>query len=83
MEDEIINCIVILYIDDHNDNYDHDVLARPRNFPPLPKFCPCQPCFYINIGEEIPPSERWKMRLLIALLFFYAFLLFINPLIYH
>jgi hypothetical protein len=52
--------------------------ARPRNFPPLPKFCPCQPCFYINIGEEIPPSERWKMRLLIALLFFYAFLLFIN-----
>lgn len=52
--------------------------ARPRNFPPLPKFCPCQPCFYINISEEIPPGERFKMRIVVVALFGYTFLLLLN-----
>ena len=52
--------------------------ARPRNFPPLPKFCPCQPCFYINISEEIPPGERMKMRLVVGALLTYTVLLFLN-----
>lgn len=52
--------------------------ARPKNFPPLPKFCPCQPCFYINVSEEIPPGERWKVRLLIGMLAVYFLVLCLN-----
>ena len=44
------------------------VSVHPNNFPPLPPCCPIKPCCYVNLLEQIPPSELWKMRVLTALL---------------
>ncbi|KAL5481292.1 hypothetical protein EMCRGX_G021425 [Ephydatia muelleri] len=53
-------------------------IVRPNNFPPLPPCCPIQPCCYVNLTEQIPPAELWKMRVLTILLIYYWGLLIFN-----
>jgi hypothetical protein len=52
--------------------------ARINNFPPLPKFCPCRPCFYQDINVDIPSQfQRW-VRYLFYVWLFYSLTLFLN-----
>jgi signal transduction histidine kinase len=38
------------------------ILEKKNNFPPFPSRCPCQPCFYHKISEEIPPHNQSLIR---------------------
>ncbi|CAF0740549.1 unnamed protein product [Didymodactylos carnosus] len=51
---------------------------RTNNFPPLPNFCPCKPCFYQNIGIEIPSEFQKWVRYLFYLWLIYSITLVLN-----
>ncbi|RDD39683.1 Secretory carrier-associated membrane protein 2 [Trichoplax sp. H2] len=52
--------------------------ARPNNFPPLPKKCCVQPCWYHDIGVDIPVEHQRLQRIIYYLWFAYVFLLMYN-----
>ncbi|CAF3341433.1 unnamed protein product [Rotaria sp. Silwood1] len=54
------------------------IQKREKNFPPLPKFCPCGPCFYQDISIEIPSEFQIWVRYLYYLWLLYSATLFLN-----
>ncbi|CAF1484862.1 unnamed protein product [Adineta ricciae] len=51
---------------------------RDKNFPPLPAWCPLRPCFYQDIGVEIPPEFQKWVRYLYYLWLLYSATLVLN-----
>jgi hypothetical protein len=51
---------------------------KQKNFPPLPKFMPCNPCFYHDISVEIPIENQKTCRMLFYIWQLYIFALFFN-----
>ncbi|XP_043936141.1 secretory carrier-associated membrane protein 3 isoform X2 [Protopterus annectens] len=54
--------------------------SRQNNWPPLPKFCPVQPCFYQDIGVEIPQGFQKTVTCMYYLWIFNAGSLMLNML---
>ncbi|KAI5651353.1 SCAMP family domain-containing protein [Phthorimaea operculella] len=54
--------------------------GRRNNWPPLPSFCPVQPCFYQDINVDIPLEFQRIVRHLYHLWMFHALLLSLNML---
>jgi len=54
--------------------------VRANNWPPLPKFCPVQPCFYQDINVDIPVEFQTVVKYLYYLWLFHVSLLFANML---
>lgn len=52
--------------------------SRQNNWPPLPKFCPMQPCFYQDVGVEIPQDFQKTVTSMYYLWIFYAGSLVLN-----
>jgi len=51
---------------------------KAKNFPPLPKFCCAQPCFYHDISVEIPMEMQRNCRMLFYVWQLYVFVLMYN-----
>jgi len=54
--------------------------ARVNNWPPLPAFLPCQPCFYQDINVDIPVEFQETVKRLYYLWLFHAILMIANVL---
>jgi len=54
--------------------------ARVNNWPPLPSFMPCQPCFYQDINVDIPVEFQEMVKRLYYLWLFHALLMVCNML---
>ncbi|XP_063296172.1 secretory carrier-associated membrane protein 3 [Pelobates fuscus] len=52
--------------------------SRQNNWPPLPSFCPMKPCFYQDIGVEIPQDFQKTVSIMYYLWLFSAGTLFLN-----
>jgi hypothetical protein len=52
--------------------------ARVNNWPPLPSFMPCQPCFYQDINVDIPVEFQEMVKRLYYLWLFHALLMVCN-----
>ncbi|KAH9505913.1 Secretory carrier-associated membrane protein 2 [Dermatophagoides farinae] len=52
--------------------------TRENNFPPLPSFFPCQPCFYQDINVEIEINFQNIVRQVYQLWMFYIIALLVN-----
>lgn len=52
--------------------------ARVNNWPPLPSFMPCQPCFYQDINVDIPVEFQEMVKRLYYLWLFHALLMVLN-----
>merc|ERR1712107_857737 len=52
--------------------------ARVNNWPPLPSFLPCQPCFYQDINVDIPVEFQEMVKRLYYLWLFHALLMIAN-----
>ncbi|CAB3244783.1 unnamed protein product [Arctia plantaginis] len=52
--------------------------GRRNNWPPLPSFCPIQPCFYQDINVDIPLEFQRIVRHLYHLWMFHALVLTLN-----
>jgi len=52
--------------------------VRENNFPPLPSFFPCKPCFYQDINVEIEVDFQQIVRQVYQLWLFYVGTLFVN-----
>jgi len=51
---------------------------KVKNFPPLPKFCCANPCFYHDISVEIPIESQRNCRMLFYIWQLYVFILLYN-----
>ncbi|XP_055644054.1 secretory carrier-associated membrane protein 2 [Toxorhynchites rutilus septentrionalis] len=52
--------------------------SRPNNWPPLPSFCPMQPCFYHDINIDIPTEFQKIVQNLYYLWMFYTLVMAVN-----
>lgn len=52
--------------------------ARVNNWPPVPGFLPCQPCFYQDINVDIPVEFQETVKRLYYLWLFHAILMIAN-----
>ncbi|XP_014666115.1 PREDICTED: secretory carrier-associated membrane protein 4-like [Priapulus caudatus] len=51
---------------------------RQNNWPPVPGFCPCGPCFYQEFSVDIPTEFQNIVKIFYYLWMFYACLMFLN-----